>query len=69
MLLFAANSAFICLMAADNDLDADENRVFSQKQIHYMLGDSGRSYVIGFGKNYPKRPHHRASSCPPKPRQ
>ena len=28
------------------------------------MGDSGRSYVIGFGENYPKKPHHRAASCP-----
>ena len=28
-----------------------------------MLGDSGRSFVVGFGKNFPKQPYHRASAC------
>ena len=28
-----------------------------------MLGDSGRSFVVGFGENYPKQPHHKAASC------
>ena len=31
------------------------------------MGDSGRSFVVGFG-NYPlRRPHHRSSSCYYKP--
>ena len=25
-----------------------------KQQIHYMLGDSGRSFVVGFGNNPPK---------------
>lgn len=36
-------------------------------QIRYMLGDSGRSYVVGYGKNYPKRVHHRGATCPDSP--
>ena len=28
-----------------------------------MLGDSGRSFVIGFGENFPKQPHHKAAAC------
>ena len=28
-----------------------------------MLGDSGRSYVVGFGNNFPKQPHHKAAAC------
>ena len=34
-------------------------------QLGYALGDTGRSFVVGFGKNYPKQPHHRSSSCYP----
>ena len=67
--IFSANSAFACLMAADYGINKGENVLFSQKQIDYMLGDSGRSYLVGFGENYPKNVHHRASSCPKKPRQ
>jgi endoglucanase len=37
---------------------------FAKGQIDYMLGDNPRnsSYVVGFGRNYPKFPHHRAAS-------
>ena len=42
-------------------------RNFAKKQIHYMLGDSGRSFVVGFGHNPPQRPHHSSSSCPSAP--
>ncbi|TOF71458.1 hypothetical protein CGJ15_28020, partial [Vibrio parahaemolyticus] len=29
-----------------------------------LLGDSGHSFVVGYGVNPPQRPHHRSSSCP-----
>ena len=32
---------------------------FAQKQLNLMLGDGGRSYVVGFGRNPPQEPHHR----------
>jgi len=37
---------------------------FAKSQIDYILGDNPKkmSYVVGFGDNYPKFPHHRASS-------
>lgn len=33
---------------------------WSEKQLGLLLGDTGRSFVIGFGTNYPKMVHHRA---------
>jgi hypothetical protein len=66
----AANVAFLCLTTAelvDSGLIRDVYRAFAREQIHYMLGDSGRSYVCGFGNNPPVRPHHRGSSCPDRP--
>lgn len=67
-LCHAANVAFICFQAAElYPALAKEYREFAQSQIHYMLGDAGRSYVIGFGENYPKQPYHAASSCPNQP--
>lgn len=33
-------------------------REFAKEQINYILGDGGRSYVVGFGDNYPQQPHH-----------
>lgn len=37
---------------------------FAKSQINYILGDNpnNMSYVVGFGDNYPKWPHHRAAS-------
>jgi endoglucanase len=37
---------------------------FARRQTGYILGDSGRSYLVGYGRNFPKQPHHRAASCP-----
>lgn len=39
-------------------------RDFAKGQIDYMLGANPRSssYVVGFGNNFPKFPHHRAAS-------
>lgn len=36
-----------------------------RKQLGYIIGDTGRSFVVGYGTGPPQRPHHRASSCPP----
>ncbi|XP_059490263.1 endoglucanase E-4-like [Neocloeon triangulifer] len=66
-LCHAANVAFVCLQAADTGLSPNKYRDFAVQQIHYMLGDSGRSFIVGYGKNSPKQAHHAASSCPEKP--
>jgi endoglucanase len=63
----AANAAFIALAAAEVGVKAEENRAFGKKQIDYLLGDGGHSFVVGVGQNPPQRPHHRASSCPNEP--
>ncbi len=34
-------------------------------QVRYMLGDAGRSFVVGYGKDPPERAHHRGASCRP----
>uniref|UniRef100_A0A7M5UKP5 Endoglucanase n=1 Tax=Clytia hemisphaerica TaxID=252671 RepID=A0A7M5UKP5_9CNID len=59
----AANLAFLARVASTM-ADKDFYNEFARSQIHYMLGDAGRSYVVGFGNNPPQRPHHRSSSCP-----
>jgi endoglucanase len=63
----AANVAFIALQAADLGIKADEYRAFAKSQIGYALGDTGRSFVVGYGVNPPERPHHRGASCPNRP--
>ena len=58
----AANVAFIAAQAAALKPalpKAGEYFRFAQKQLNYLLGDTGRSFVVGFGRNPPKEPHHR----------
>ncbi|KAG7153472.1 Endoglucanase A-like 3 [Homarus americanus] len=66
-LRYAANVAMICLMAADLGINTQTYRQFGQEQIHYILGSTGRSFVVGYGVNSPQRPHHASSSCPNPP--
>ena len=68
----AGNVAFLCLVYGKiNDdkssANVDKVKAFGRDQINTMLGDESkgeRSYVVGYGFNYPKQPHHRSSSCP-----
>ncbi|XP_070569388.1 endoglucanase E-4-like [Ptychodera flava] len=62
-LRYTAGTTMIALIAADSGLHTESYLEWAKGQIHYMLGDCGRSYVVGFGHNPPLRPHHRASSC------
>lgn len=49
------------LQAAEMNVSSSKEYInFAKSQIDYMLGDSGRSYVVGFGHNYPKQPYHAA---------
>lgn len=61
---YAADASFIALVAAKYGVLSTEGRAFAQSQINYMLGDSGRSFVVGFGTNPPLRAIHPAASCP-----
>ena len=54
-----ANMAFIAIMASMQGIHPHEYRTWAESQINYMLGDGGRSYVVGFGNNPPTQPHHR----------
>ncbi|CAG9814737.1 unnamed protein product [Phaedon cochleariae] len=64
----AASVAFICLRVAElSDMSRKKFIRFAKEQIDYILGANGRSYVVGYGINYPRRPHHAASSCLAKP--
>ncbi|GAQ78832.1 hypothetical protein KFL_000190495 [Klebsormidium nitens] len=42
---------------------------WARTQIDYVLGGNaaGRSYMVGFGSNYPTRVHHRGASVPSPP--
>jgi len=70
-LRYASNMAFVALMAAKYEMvpaaKAASYRQWAMCQVHYALGDTGRSYVVGFGVNPPTKPHHRGNSCPQYP--
>lgn len=38
-------------------------RCLTASQVNYILGDTGRSFVVGVGKNYPLAPHSREAFC------
>eukprot|EP00878_Enallax_costatus_P034087 GHUV01037707.1.p1 GENE.GHUV01037707.1~~GHUV01037707.1.p1 ORF type:complete len:156 (+),score=21.77 GHUV01037707.1:286-753(+) len=61
MKVFAARASPAQIKAATrNAIDCT-----AKKELGYILGDTGRSFVVGYGTNPPQRPHHRGSSCPP----
>lgn len=49
-----------CVQAANIGIKSSEYRHFAKEQIHYILGDGGQSFMVGFGNNYPRQPHHAA---------
>ncbi|XP_064611591.1 endoglucanase E-4-like [Liolophura sinensis] len=65
---YVANTAALALLAHKNNIRISmgnrNNRDWACHQIDLLLGDSGRSYVVGYGNRYPKKPHHRSSACP-----
>ncbi|XP_070551007.1 uncharacterized protein [Ptychodera flava] len=63
-----ANTAFLATVLAKYGINTESYAAWARSQIHYILGDSGRSYVGGFGKNPPQQIHHRGSSCPNLPK-
>jgi endoglucanase len=65
-LRYAANTAFIALVYSDSITDATlktRYHDFAKRQIDYALGQNPRaaSYVVGFGANPPRNPHHRTA--------
>src|SRR5262245_9955882 len=65
-LRYAANTAFIAFVYSDAITDATlktRYHDFAVRQINYALGQNpqNRSYVVGFGVNPPKNPHHRTA--------
>ncbi|KAK7471383.1 hypothetical protein BaRGS_00035989 [Batillaria attramentaria] len=67
-LRYASNMAMAALMAAKDGINPVDYRHWAMCQIHYALGDTGFSYVVGFGdRGWPLRAHHRGASCPNDP--
>jgi endoglucanase len=65
-LRYAANTAWIALRYSDWLTDTTRKaryHDFGVRQINYILGQNPRSasYMIGFGANSPRNPHHRTA--------
>lgn len=68
-LSLAANTSFVGFVYSDwlrergETAKAERYFNFGVSQINYILGNNpqNRSYVIGYGDNYPKNPHHRTA--------
>jgi hypothetical protein len=65
-LRYAANTAWVALVYSDwlaDPVRADRYHDFGVSQINYILGDNPRnsSYLIGFGDDPPRNPHHRTA--------
>jgi len=67
VLRHSLNIAYICLRAGTlmgmDSIRQSNYRKFAMSQLDYMLGGQGRSFLVGYGKNFPDRPHHRTASC------
>jgi endoglucanase len=63
------NGVFLAEAYAARAADAPKDKVhcLTLKQLGYILGDAGRSFVVGYGVNPPQQAHHRAASCPDRP--
>ncbi|MGN0432408.1 MAG: glycoside hydrolase family 9 protein [Lachnospiraceae bacterium] len=64
-LRYATTTAFIAAVYSEWEgcpaSKADGYFDFAVSQANYVLGDTGFSYLIGFGDDYPQNPHHRTA--------
>jgi endoglucanase len=64
-LRYATTQAFLASVYADWDgcdpSKASKYQEFAKSQVDYALGSAGRSFVVGFGTNPPRNPHHRTA--------
>ncbi len=64
-LRYSTTEAFVALVYSNSDVCPDSKKAtyhdFGVAQVNYALGDTGRSYLIGFGEDYPQNPHHRTA--------
>ncbi len=68
-----ANTALLSLMygqLASKEVTRgkrDRYTCFARAQMRYILGDGGRSLMVGWGKRPPRRPQSRMGACPKPP--
>jgi hypothetical protein len=60
-----ANAAMLAMLYNQYQGSRDStNYCWARAQISYMLGDRGKSFVVGFGDQFPRKVPHRGASCP-----
>jgi Glycosyl hydrolase family 9 len=57
------HAAFLATLPGVPDKLKTESMCLARSQMDYVAGDTGRSYIVGFGQNFPQRVHHRDSAC------
>ena len=55
------------VIEAENPGAAETYRCWALSQIRYMMGDAGRSMVVGIGTDPPQRTQDRSAACPAAP--
>lgn len=64
-LRYATTTAFLASVYADwsgcTPSKVNTYNQFAKSQVDYALGSTGRSYVVGYGQDYPEHPHHRTA--------
>ena len=54
-------------IATTKPVAAEVYKCWGLSQVRYMVGDAGRSLVVGVGKDPPKRTQDRDAACPGPP--
>lgn len=64
-LRYATTTGFVALVYGREDYCPERKKEiyhdFALSQADYALGSTGRSFMIGFGEDYPVHPHHRTA--------
>jgi Glycosyl hydrolase family 9 len=57
------HAAFLASLPGVPEDTKKKARCLARAQMGYVAGDTGRSYIVGFGQNFPRHVHHRDSAC------
>ena len=67
-LRYSANQSFLASVYANwkqaDPIKAESYKKFAKSQADYILGSSGRSFMVGYDETSPTQPHHRTAHGP-----
>ena len=69
-LQYATTASMVMLQDAAGNKEMNIRKselAFAKRNVDYALGSNGRSYMIGFGANWPKNSRHGGATCPARP--